>query len=223
MANTTTTHNGGDAATTSTFNVIAASFDPDTNAYAAMTALKELDSQERIDLRAAAVVVRRDDGQIIVKDETGSDKFVGTAGGGLIGVLVGILGGPLGVLIGGSYGLLVGSMVDAGEAMDSESVLSEISRSVKPGHTVLLAEVDEQSPEVVDAALAQLGGKAVRRSVADVEAEIAAAEKAQFDAQREADRELMRGKRERTKKDAHEKVEQLKAKLPHRQKASSAG
>jgi hypothetical protein len=42
------------------------------------------------------------------------------------------------------------------------------------GQTVVLAEVDEQNDEVVDQAMARLGGRVLRRSVDDVEAEIAA-------------------------------------------------
>src|SRR4051812_18199926 len=118
-------HTGGAEAFTSPYNVISVSFDPDDNAYAALTALKELDSQNRLELEAAAVVARGDDGQLVVKDRVGSDEFAGTAGGGLLGLLIGIIGGPLGVLIGGTYGMLVGSLFDLGEVEESESVLAQ--------------------------------------------------------------------------------------------------
>jgi hypothetical protein len=67
-----------------------------------------------------------------------------------------------------------------------------------------------------------LGGSVLRRSADDVEAEIAAAEKAQDEAKREATKELMRSRREHTKEQAHAKVEELKAKLPRREKTASA-
>lgn len=220
--NNTTQHNGGADALTSTYNVISVSFDPDNNAYAALTALKDLDSQSRLTVEAAAVVVRGDDGQIVVKDRIGSYEFAGAAGGGLLGLLIGIIGGPLGVLIGGTYGLLVGSLFDLDEATESESVLGQIAASVRPGHTALLAEVAEQSPEVVDTAMAGLSGTVMRRPVADVEAEIAAAETAEAEAKREATKELLRGRREHSKEQAHAKVEQLKAKLPRRDKAAGS-
>jgi hypothetical protein len=54
-----------------------------------------------------------------------------------------------------------------------------MSQTVKVGRTSLLARVVEQSPEVVDSAMRRPSGAVVRRSVADVEAEIAAAEDAQ--------------------------------------------
>ena len=222
MNNTTQQHNSGADEYTSAYNVIAASFDPDNNAYAALTALKELDSQGQVKLEAAAVVARGNDGQLTVKDEVGSVDGFGAASGGLLGLLIGIIGGPLGVLIGGTYGLLVGSLFDLGEAEESESVLSQISGSVRPGHTALLAQVTEQSPEVVNAAITRLGGAVLRRPVEAVEYEIAAAEKAQRHAEKEADKELMRGKREHTKEQAHAKVEKLKAKLPHRDTAGTA-
>ena len=66
MTNNTTQHNSGADALTSAYNVISVSFDPDNNAYAALTALKELDSHSGLAVDAAAVVTRGDDGQIMV-------------------------------------------------------------------------------------------------------------------------------------------------------------
>jgi uncharacterized membrane protein len=221
MTNTSQNNNNGADTSASAYNVICVSFDPDSNAYAALTALKELESQNRLGVDAAGVIVRGDDGEIVVKDRAGSYDFAGAASGGLLGLLIGILGGPLGVLIGGTYGLLVGSLVDLEEAEDSDSVLAQISASVRPGHTALLAEVTEQSPEVVDTAMADLGGTVLRRPVYDVEAEIAAAEEAQRQAKREATKELMRGRKEHSKEQIHAHVEQLKAKLPRHEKAGA--
>jgi uncharacterized membrane protein len=216
-------HNGGADGSTSAYNVISVSFDPDSNAYAALTALKELDAQSQLTVEAAAVVARGEDGGIVVKDRAGSFEFEGAASGGLLGLVVGIIGGPLGVLIGGTYGLMVGSLFDLADVEKSESVLSQISASVRPGHTALLAQVTEQSAEVVDTAMARLGGTVLRRPVDDVESEIAAAEQAQREAKREATKELLRGRRERSKEQVHATVEQLKAKLPHREKPATAG
>jgi hypothetical protein len=96
--------------------------------------------------------------------------------------------------------------------------LAAISGSVRTGHTALLAVVSEQSPEVIDATMAALGGTVERRSVAAVEAEIAAAEDAERKAKQEARKELMRTRNEHNKAAIHSKVEELKAKLPHGQK-----
>ena len=202
-------------------NVIAVTFDEDANAYEALTILKELDSQRQLDIEGAAVVARTEDGQIAETDEIADGNLAATAGGGLIGLLIGILGGPLGILIGGATGVLVGSLFDVHDTDDTESVLSDISKSVRVGHHALLAEVTEQSPEVIDSAMERLGGSVLRRSVDDVEAEIAAAEKAQREAKKEARKQLRRARHEKHKEKIHTKVEELKAKLHRNKKAAS--
>ena len=213
-----------DASYSSPDNVLVVTFggDPenDKSAYQALTDLKQLDSQGQIQIAGAAVVTRDDEGRVEVKSEVGNDTYVGSASGGVIGVLVGIIGGPLGMLLGGTYGVLVGSLFDFDEAVTTESVLGEISKQVQPTRTALLAEVTEPSPEVIDAAMAKLGGEVMRRPAVAVEGEIAAAQEAQRKAEHEARTELRRARREKSKEDAHAKVEELKSEL-HRTKAGA--
>jgi uncharacterized membrane protein len=194
-------------------NVLAVNFSEDAKAYEALTRLKELDDQGQIDLAGAAVAVRSEDGHIDVKDEVGDTGYAGAATGGIIGLLIGILGGPFGVLIGGATGLLIGSLFDIDDADETESALSDISRSIQPGHPALLAQVSEQSPEAVDAAMGQLGGTVLRRTLDDVQAEIAAAEDAQKAAKREARKQLREQRRTQVKEKIHEAIEALKNKL----------
>jgi uncharacterized membrane protein len=204
------------------YNVIAVSYQEDNNAYAALSQLKELDSQGRIRLDEAAVVERLEDGRVIEKDRVDSNFPTVTVGGGLLGLLVGIIGGPFGMLIGGTSGLFAGSLVDLGDLDETESALSQVSSSAKVGHTTLLTVVAEQSPEVIDAAMDALGGTVLRRSVADVRSEIAATEDAQRKAKHEARAELMRSRRERNKEAVQAKVEELKGKLSRSEKTASA-
>ncbi len=138
-------------------NVIVVSFAQDSTAYEAFTNLKELDEQGQVSIKGAAIVQRGEDGRMVIKDSLDSEQFAGTATGGLIGLLVGILGGPFGVLIGGATGLLIGSLYDMDDADETESVLAEISSAIRPGQTVMLAQVDEQSDDVVDLAMAPSG------------------------------------------------------------------
>ena len=206
-----------------TSNVLVVSFDDDNNAYEALTELKELDSQHQIDMTAAGVVFREQDGNLTVKDEVSDDSVTGTATGGIIGLLIGVLAGPLGILIGGVTGLLVGSLFDADDEDHSESVLSEIARAARVGHTTLLAEVDEQSPEVVDSAMSRLTGTVLRRSVLDVEAEIAAAEEAQKAAKKEARKVLREERRAKARSQVREMIEKLKTKLHHGAQTAAGG
>jgi uncharacterized membrane protein len=196
-------------------NVLAVTFVDDDSAYEALTELKQLDSQGQIDMAAAGIVVRQEDGRLTIKDEVSDHSTTGTWTGGIIGLLIGVLAGPLGILIGGVTGLLIGSLFDMEDVDDTESVLSDIARAARVGHATLIAEVEEPSPEVVDSAMDRLGGSVMRRAVADVEAEIAAAEHAQKEAKKKA-REVMRKERmDKAKEDVHDAVERLKAKLHH--------
>ena len=192
-------------------NVIVVSFAEDRLAYEAFTNLKELGEQGQVSIEGAAIVQRGDDGRIVTKDSVDTQQLAGTATGGLIGLLVGILGGPFGVLIGGATGLLIGSLYDMDEAGETESVLAQISSAIRPGQTVVLAEVAEQSDDVVDQAMARLGGTVLRRSVDEVEAEIAAAEHAQRAAKREARKQLLETRRSRGKEEIQRIVDSLKA------------
>jgi uncharacterized membrane protein len=207
--------NQSTASTWDDHNVIAVTFDDDPQAYHALTLLKELDSQERVNLQEAVVVVRGEDGQLIEKDGTESADLPGAAGGGLIGLLVGIIGGPLGVLIGGATGLMVGSLYDLADDEETDSALGAISNSVEAGRTALLAVVVEQSPEVVDTAMSGIGGTVLRRPVAVVEREMAVAEDAERRAKREARAELIRTRHEHNKAVVNAKLDELKAKVRH--------
>jgi uncharacterized membrane protein len=207
-------------------NVVVVTFgeDPqnDENAYQALTELKQLDSQDQIRIAGATVVTREPNGRVDAKSEVGEDPYVGMASGGMIGLLVGIIGGPLGVLLGGATGVLVGSLFDIDEVETTESVLSEISKQVQPNRTAVLAQVTEQSPEVIDTAMARLGGEVMRRPVVHIEQEIAAAQEAQRQAKREARAELQKARREQRKEDAHAKVEELKSKFQRPKAGASA-
>jgi uncharacterized membrane protein len=194
-------------------NVLTINFTEDSDAYEALTTLKELDEQGQVVLEGAAVVLRHEDGTIAIKDEVGDIGYEGTATGGVIGLIVGILGGPIGVLLGGATGVLIGSLFDMDDLDESDSVLSEMSRTVSVGHPSVVAAVDEQSPEVVDSAIQRMDGKVLRLPLADVEAEIAAAEEAQRAAKQEARKKLHEERRKQAKEKVQAKIAELKSKL----------
>ena len=126
-------------------NLIAVNFTDDDKAYAALSELKQLDSEGVIELREAAVVTRDADGRVITKDSPVTEVGVGTATGGIMGLLIGILGGPLGVLLGGTTGILVGSLYDLSDAESTDSFVAAFSETVRAGHNTVLAELREPS------------------------------------------------------------------------------
>jgi uncharacterized membrane protein len=166
-------------------NVIAVTFEDDSNSHEGFTTLNELGSRHQIEIRGAALVTRDETGSIAEKDDVGgSRQLAGTVPGGLVDVLIAILGGPFGFLVGGATGRLIGSLFDDYDASETESGLAEISKEIRVGHDVVLAEVSEHSPEVIDTEMARLGATVLRRLASDIEAEIAAAEHAQREAKR---------------------------------------
>jgi uncharacterized membrane protein len=196
-------------------NVLAVSFEEDDEAYAALARLKQLNSDGLVELRSAAVVTRDASGQVVTKEAAGAEEAIGMATGGLIGLLIGVLGGPFGVLIGGASGLLIGSLFDLEDAEDTDSVLAALSKNVRTGHNTLLAELREPPDhDVVDAAMATRSGTVVRREVADVEAEIAAAEEAQREAKKQARTRLREERQKKQKAEVDAKLGALKARLP---------
>jgi uncharacterized membrane protein len=192
-----------------TVNVIAVTFDEQSKAYQALSALKGLDREGRIELKSAAVVERDAAGQLHLPEGTDNASGEGFAAGGLIGMLVGILGGPVGMLLGLGTGGLIGGLYDVDQADMQDQTLAEVGRHVAPGRNALLAEVDEYAGDVVDAAMTAQGGAVLRRSADDVLAEIEAAQEVAEEAQRQARKKA----RERKKTEMHEKYEERKTHL----------
>ena len=203
-------------------SIIAVSFDDSSRAYDAVTKLQEMDQQGQLDVQEVRVVERSRDGQLIDKesvrgsaDETG----IATASGGLIGVLIGVLAGPVGMLLGGSMGLMTGAIIDFDTEDRDDSVLSSFVRHIKPGETAVLAHLIEQSEEVVDNAMAGMGGSVLRRPAAEVESELAAASEARREAEHEARKKLRKDREKQKKEEIDQKLADLKAKFGKREKA----
>ena len=192
-----------------TVNIIAVTFDEQSKAYQALSTLKGLNREGRLQLKSAAVVERDATGQLRLPEGTDNAGGQGLVAGGLIGMLVGILGGPIGVLLGFGYGGLIGGLYDVEKADVQDQTLAEVGRHVPPGRNALLAEVDEFTEGVVDEAMTAQGGTVLRRSADDVLAEIEAAEEAAQEAQRQARKKA----RERKKAELHEKYEERKDRL----------
>ena len=103
-------------------------------------------------------------------------------------------------------------ILDLDDQADEGSALAAISSTVRPRQPVVLAHVSEQSGEVVDSAMARLGGRLLRRGIHEVQAEIAAADEVQRAAKREARKKLHAERRAQLSEEIHKKVEALKAK-----------
>lgn len=188
-------------------NVIAVSFEDRSKAYQALSELKGAGLEGRVDVLAASVVTRDEQGRLDAPE--GGDAVGGAAtwGGSLIGLMIGVIGGPIGMLFGWTGGLLVGGAFDIRREDRSDSVLGEISRYIPLGGTAVVAEVNEYAVEVVDNLMTAQGGTVYRRSAEVVLAELEAAEDAYKKAQKVADRAA----REQRKAERRQNAEERKA------------
>lgn len=190
-------------------NVIAVSFADRSNAYQALSELKGAGLEGRVEVLAASIVTRDEQGRLNAPEEGDVLGGAATLGGSLVGLMLGVIGGPIGMLFGWTGGLLVGGAFDIRRADQSDSVLREISRYIPVGGTAVVAELNEYAVEVVDKLMTELGGSVYRRSADVVLGELEAAEDAYWKAQKEADRAA----HELRKAERHQNAEARKAAL----------
>jgi uncharacterized membrane protein len=109
--------------------------------------LVEMQKQDLITLQDAAVVIRRQDGKVKVKQ---AQSLVGTGalGGSFWGLLIGMLfWAPwLGMAIGAAAGAVAGGMSDVGV---DDDFIKEVGENIEPGHSALFLLVSEATPDKV--------------------------------------------------------------------------
>jgi uncharacterized membrane protein len=194
-------------------NVVVVRFSEPSEAYQALSVLKECDAEGRIGLQSAAVVERTEDGELRIPEDTDNVGPVGLASGSLVGMLIGVLGGPVGVLIGWGAGALMGGAFDLDRAETSDEALGVLGRAIPPGSTAVIASVTEPAVEVIDGEMKKLGGEVTRRPAADVMDELESAEDAAAAASREARRTVRQKRKAEAKASYDERVGKLKEKL----------
>ena len=159
-------------------NIVVSLFKVESEAYQALTELKQTPGTENSYV-AAACLVKKENGLVKVLDgfDTGSNTNDDTAKGGLIGALVGILGGPIGVLLGGSLGLLVGSTLDTDDALLNASMLEQITGKMEDGEVAIIGLAFEENEETLDRRFIKFDTVVARFDAATVAAEVDEAQK----------------------------------------------
>jgi len=151
------------------YEMMVVAFDSEDEAEQVLDALKGLEGEHVIDLKSAAVVVRRADGKVRIKETKDFDARQGAIGGAVAGGLLGLLRGGLlkGAILGAAGGAAAGKVVDLGLEDD---FLKEVGETLGTGTSAVVALVDF---EQVDAAMEELdkfeGGRILRHTLsADV-------------------------------------------------------
>jgi len=143
--------------------LVVVAFDNETGAAEMRDALVELQKQGLVTLDDAAVVVRRPDGKVKVKQAV---NLVGSGalGGAFWGMLIGLLFWMpwLGLAVGALSGALGGALADYG--LD-DGFVREVAATIRPGHSALFLLIREATPDRLVDALKQFNGKIMQTSL----------------------------------------------------------
>lgn len=195
-------------------NIVVGLFEVESEAYQAMTELKQSPGVEK-SFMSQGVLVKREGDAIKTVDgfDTGANTLDDMAIGGVVGALFGILGGPIGVLLGGSYGALIGSAFDAGDAIDDASLIEQIAGKLDDGDVAIIGLASEEDESILDSKLGKFKVTIARFDAAVVAAEVEEAEKVAKEMARLAKKELRQQKKEERQAKIEEKRSKINAEL----------
>ncbi len=192
--------------------LVAVVFSDEKQAYEGSRAIRELDREGAMEVVADVIIAKDAKGTVSVI-RTPQDDPIGTASGMLIGGLVGLLGGPAGVAFGIGAGTMLGAAVDLTRAGVGADFVDELSETLEPGKTAVIAEIDEYWQAPLDSRMEALGGIVFRRNRIDFEDAMFAKEIAAYEAELDdLEAELEKGSAE-TKTRIQKKVQETKRKL----------
>ena len=146
-------------------NLIVFAFDNETEAERMRDKLVDMQKQQIIILQDAAVVIRREDGKVKVK-QAQSLVGAGALGGSFWGLLIGLLfWAPwLGLAIGAATGALAGGMTDVGV---DDKFIKEVGDNIEPGHSALFLLVTDSTPDKVMDGLSDFNPKVYQTSLSE--------------------------------------------------------
>jgi hypothetical protein len=141
----------------------------------ALHELQRVDRDRRLRVRGATLIQRsgRDGIDAPAAARDGDGHYLPP--GGTVSMLLELLAGPEGTLFARPTEGFRGHGGPTPHEGEPELALEEISRSLEPGVTLVIAEIADPDPEALDSVLAPLGGTVTRRPARDVYAEIRAA------------------------------------------------
>ena len=143
--------------------LVVFAFKDETGAEQMRDALARLQKLHLITLADAAVLVRRQDGKVKVKQAV-SLVGAGALGGAFWGMLIGLLfWAPwLGLAIGAASGALAGKLSDTGV---DDQFIKEVGNTIEPGHSALFLLVQDWTEDKVMDEITKPGATALPTSL----------------------------------------------------------
>lgn len=144
-------------------DLIVVAFDNETGAENMRDALVGMQKRHLVTLEDAAVVVRKHDGKVKVKQAVNL-VGEGALGGAFWGMLIGIIFWMpwLGAVIGALSGAISGHFSDIGV---DDGFIKEVGDTIEPGHSALFLFVKEATPDKMVDELKQYKGKILQTSL----------------------------------------------------------
>lgn len=144
-------------------DLIVLAFDNPDGAFQLRDKLISLQKQHIVTLEDAAVVIRKDDGKVKVK-QVASLTGAGALGGAFWGMLIGLLFWMpwLGLAIGAVTGALAGKFSDIGV---DDAFIKEVGSTIEPGHSALFLLVREATTDKLMDQIKDFDAKVVQTSL----------------------------------------------------------
>ncbi|WEG72650.1 DUF1269 domain-containing protein [Vagococcus intermedius] len=163
-----------------TKKIIVVNFDIESKSYQAFSEIKKMHLAKEIKGEQLAVVTHKEDGthQFEINDFIDFTGNNHSAKDSTIGMFVGLLGGPLGMMLGWFAGSMIGGAKDVNEVKEATSIFEFVAKQIDEGQTgaLLIAEEEDNRP-LNELIFNHLGGHITRLDYAEVEQELAEAQK----------------------------------------------
>ncbi|MBC8163878.1 MAG: DUF1269 domain-containing protein [Roseiflexaceae bacterium] len=137
-------------------DLIALTFDSSDDAQRARTTLGQLQRDGQISLYDAVTITKDADGKLRIQNEIDRDVKIGTAVGGVIGLLFSFALPIVGLAIGAAGGALVGKTLD--RDIDKQFI-NEVGAAIAPGESALCVLVRDGENDMLRAAFAPMQGR----------------------------------------------------------------
>jgi uncharacterized membrane protein len=147
--------------------VIVVVVESELTAQDAAHALDLLADAGAIGVTASAIVTKSSGGAIRVRRSRRALP-ASALGGGVIGGLIGVFAGPLGIATGAAIGFAVGAVMDVSDLKLRRDFVAGVERTLDPGRSGLVAQIDEDDTGPVNQQMTALGAVALRRDLTDV-------------------------------------------------------